>query len=806
MKRKKQQNPDSSYTINQSGKQLLPEHRIISNKKILLPFLGLVSLVFFFLCNYLFQILLQLPRISHKSEIPFDPGIGNAFVFQANYWIFYVVLAAVVLFFDVRVLYLVRSNFKDFNVNQKGSERFATLKEIQEQYKEIPEKDLEYSGKPGALICRYQDKIYIDDSPVNNLIVGMTRSGKGETYVFPSIDIYSRAEQKSSMIIVDPKLELVKSSYETLKKRGYEIHILNLINPRDSMGFNPLQLVIDAYKRKEYAEAELLCSSFCFSIFNPDAGDGDSQFWSNNSTALLTALILAHVEDCLAADRKANEAGKKKFLEKQQAFRAMSREEQAQIRQNWSPAMEKEYALPEQVFVPSQDNEKKINMYSIINTFLVLANQKVNENQTKLDLYFNDRDDMDRAKLKYSAIGIAGDRTKGSIFSNTFSKLTVFTYENIAKMTAESSVNLEDIGFGEKPIAVFLSIPDYDRSNHFIASVFIRQLYFILAKKATESVSGKCTREVIFLLDEFGNIPAIESMSNIITVCLGRNIRFNLIIQAYSQIEKLYGKDSQTIIGNCGNKIYIKTDDSDTSKEFSKKLGSRTSINVNRSGKSLSMDKTITEMYEDRDLLRDTELMRLRQSECVVMRSMKQTDLRGKIITPYPIFNTGETAFKYRYEYLTDTFPNPDTIDFEQLKKDNNLENTDGIDLEKRVFDPKPRLKELEEERAERENKKQETEQAASSAPASKSEPEEPEDSFDDTPLVDLPGFQLLCGVCQQNGIEEDLSSMTIKGLAQLVKKKVKDYTISADCYCFLLDAIKKEKQKLEQGLEGSED
>ena len=97
--------------------------------------MGLVSLVFFFLCNYLFQILLQLPRISHKSEIPFDPGIGNAFVFQANYWIFYVVLAAVVLFFDVRVLYLVRSNFKDFNVNQKGSERFATLKEIQEQYK-----------------------------------------------------------------------------------------------------------------------------------------------------------------------------------------------------------------------------------------------------------------------------------------------------------------------------------------------------------------------------------------------------------------------------------------------------------------------------------------------------------------------------------------------------------------------------------------------------------------------------------------------------------------------------------------------
>ena len=75
-------------------------------------------------------------------------------------------------------------------------------------------------------------------------------------------------------------------------------------------------------------------------------------------------------------------------------------------------------------------------------------------------------------------------------------------------------------------------------------------------------------------------------------------------------------------------------------------------------------------------------------------------------------------------------------IDFKQLKKDNNLENIDGIDLEKRVFDPEPRLKELKKERAERENKKQEEEQAASSAPASKPEPEEPEDSFDDTPLA----------------------------------------------------------------------
>lgn len=771
---------NSSAAINQSNEQLLPEHRILSSRKVVFPLLAAADLLFFFLCNYLFQMLVQLPKLSVSG---LEPSLIRAFWITPKYWLFYLALLVLIAVFDGVILYRIRVNLKDFNVNQKGSERWATLPEIQQQYREIPEKDKPYPGKPGVPICRYQDKIYIDDSPVNNLIIGMTRSGKGETYVFPTIDIYSRAQEQASMVIVDPKLELAKSSKKTLEERGYEVHILNLTDPSQSMGFNPLQLVIDAYKRGEYAEAELLCSSFCFSIFNPDEGDGDSQFWANNSTALLTALILAHVDDCLRADQELAE----EFEQKKKAFLELDAETQQQVREHPEQSQGM-YVLPEQTYVPTHENEAKIHMYSIIHTFSVLANYKLNDTTTALDCYFNLREDLDRAKLKYAAIGIAGDKTKGSIFSNTFSKLNVFTYENIAKMTAKNSFDLKDIGFGDKPIAVFLSIPDYDRSNHFIASVFIRQLYFILAKTATKNQSGRCDREVVFLLDEFGNIPAIESMANIITVCLGRNIRFNLIIQAYSQLEQLYGEDSKTIIGNCGNKIYIKTDDLDTAKEFSETLGNRTAINVNRSGKVLSMDKTMTELYEERPLLTPNELMRLRQSECVVKRAMKQRDRNGDLITAYPIFNTGKTAFKYRYDYLTDTFPNPDSIDFASL----GVETTKNVKLS--VFDTKRYLEEtlpqkLREERARKEKAARQAQEPNPSAPP-------PDEDSSDPLLTELPGFSTIQAAFAQNGFTENLTEMTLGELMERAKEQVQNYAINDDQYFFLTNLLKKEKKQ----------
>ncbi|EOO71369.1 hypothetical protein IIC_04431 [Bacillus cereus VD021] len=147
-------------------------------------------------------------------------------------------------------------------------------------------------------------------------------------------------------------------------------------------------------------------------------------------------------------------------------------------------------------------------------------------------------------------------------------------------------------------------------------------------------------------------MPSIEGMANIITVCLGRNIRFNLIIQAYSQLKNKYGEDADTIDGNCGNTIYILTNDQETAEKVSKKLGNQTINLPSRSGKGLSTDKNKTEGLDQRPLLTANELTNFKEGESVVIRVIKRQDNNRKRIRPRPIYNTEETALKYRWEYL----------------------------------------------------------------------------------------------------------------------------------------------------------
>jgi type IV secretion system protein VirD4 len=224
------------------------------------------------------------------------------------------------------------------------------------------------------------------------------------------------------------------------------------------------------------------------------------------------------------------------------------------------------------------------------------------------------------------------------------------------------TIILDRFEYFTKPTALFMITPDYDSSLHVIASLYIKQLYTELARTASNTKGGKCIREVIFILDEFGNMPAIEDMGSIITVCLGRNIRFNLVIQAYSQLELKYDKDWKTIDGNCANTMYILTTSNDTAEEISKKLGEKTIPSHSRSGGTLSLKKNKTEGTDGRRLLTHTELMQLEEGEMVVIRGIKRQDKDRKKIRAFPIYNEGKTRMKYRYEYLADDFDNSKSI------------------------------------------------------------------------------------------------------------------------------------------------
>ena len=599
--------------------------RFLSNTRVIIAISIFIFLVFMIVINFATTLAVQgydylLFGLKHKSIL--NKWIWpNPLIFNFKFiWVyaFGSILSGV---FSLRLGLRMKVNLTPLSDNEvKGSRHWTPTENLIEEYRSVPETKKEYEGKGGFPISRYKDHIFIDDSPVNNLIIGTTRSGKGELFVVPAIDVYSRAKQmrdKASLIIADPKGELAGASKEELVKRGYNVLVFDLLHFA-GLSYNPLQLVKEAYLKGDKAEAQLLANTLSNIMFNdPTAKD---KTWNNWSMALTNALILAVTIDCCAAAERCTDKKEKEV---------------------WYD---------------------KVNMYSVTRLLVDLGepdSEDEEQQKSQLDYFFAGRELNDIARIQYASVAAATGKTKGNIYANTLAVLIKFTMDNIAKMTSKNNINLVDVGFNkEKPTAVFMVMPDYDTSNHFLITMFISQLYYILSKTSSLSDGGKCFREVVFLLDEFGNITPIPDMSHIVTVCLGRNIRFDLIVQAYSQIYKLYGlEDGKTIIGNCGNQIYLLTIELDTAEKYSKLIGNKTIMVSSRSGDSnLSLDKNITEHVDTQPLLNPNELMEFMPGENVVVRVTKREDLKHNKIRPNPIFNHNETIMKYRYEYLADVF------------------------------------------------------------------------------------------------------------------------------------------------------
>lgn len=538
----------------------------------------------------------------------------NLVHFQKDLVGYYVGFYLLVLIGIVKFIYNLKMNYSTLDHGQHGTGDFESVKNLKKQYKIIPASKEEYKGDGGVIIAGLQEKyrpyrLLIDDSPVHTMVIGITRSGKGEMFVFPMVDVLSRAKNKPSLVINDPKGELAGASYETLVKRGYEVHVFNLIQQHMGMGFNPLQLVIDAWKSGNTSLAQQYANSVAYSLYHdPNAKD---PFWSNSAKSLVTAIILALTEDAIATGK-----------------------------------------------------EEKVNMYSVANFLSVKGSDNDEETgDNALDMFFKARDENNPARMMYATSNFAAGNTRASIFSTAMDKLQIFTLEPNAKLTSYNSMNLTDIGFGEKPVAVFLVTPDFDKSNHVLASIFVSQLYRVNAEKATMSPSGKMKRQVHFMLDEFGNMPTIEGMAGMVTVGAGRGFRFHLIVQAYSQIKSQYGEESDTIIGNCSNQIYILTKDKTTAEQYSALIGNKTITDVSRSGKLFSMDKSHNESVKERPLMMADELMNnMKEGESVVVRANKRQDKKRRKIVPKPIYNHGITAQKFRWQYLADDFDNSNSV------------------------------------------------------------------------------------------------------------------------------------------------
>lgn len=440
--------------------------------------------------------------------------------------------------------------------------------------------DIGKNIKSGGLPVTYLDgNYYYADDFDHSLIIGSTGSGKSLCEIFPLI--FNLGYAGESMIINDTKGELYSLTANFLKEHGYDIKIINLRDAYSSDKWNPLHLPYKYYKRKKIDEAGDLIENLSRSLTkNLSSKD---MYWEKSTNAVLSALCYALMEDA--------------------------------------------------------KTEKEVHLFSIYN-LLVEHGSKYIGRENSLDKYFQQKPQGSLAKLSYATGSFAKGDTRATLFSVLATVIKMFSDTGIANLTSFTNFELEEIG--KKKTAVFLIIPDEKESRHELASLFIDQCYQALINEAQSYEDGKLPIRTNFILDEFGNMPPIPSISNKITVSRSRNVRFTIVIQNFKQLEEKYKESAETIKSNCTNWIYLLTSDNKTAKEISERLGKYT-ISSSRTSTSTRMQQIDFNISNDkslmgRELLTAEELMRLKFGESIFIKTrMHPIKATIRPIMDYPI-------------------------------------------------------------------------------------------------------------------------------------------------------------------------
>lgn len=486
-----------------------------------------------------------------------------------------VLIAAVISLFTVWKLSILY-NIKHGNKNIKGKSRFARSKEIDNVLYSYDEKNPSSAEKSGIPLYRKNGRIFVDASTIHSLIIGTTRSGKDQSVIMPMIRHIAASKAKHSLVINDPKGETLENLYGTLIDNGYEICILNLEQTSKSSLWNPLQIIINEYvryrKSKDPNDDLSRCMKLCeelASVFTHN--DKSDPIWPESARSLLVAMILYLIE--------------------------------------------KGY---------DSSNLGSVSLYSVYQLFIefgTIDEIRGNNRYNALDELFQKLPVGNPAKSAYATSNFAKGEMRSSVFATLASNMRIFGSDvGVAKLTSGNEINFLDLVNPEKPMAIFMIVPDYEKTRYPIASAFVNQAYSTLAEFASESASKSLPQRVHFILNEFGNMVYIPDMDTKITVAAGRNMLFDLVVQDLNQLDSLYMKEAKTIRGNCGNLVYINSIDDDTNKYFSSLLGDKTIEYRTYSGSLHSWLDHQSGMVDARPLIDHAELSILPEGTTVTKR------------------------------------------------------------------------------------------------------------------------------------------------------------------------------------------
>ncbi len=448
-------------------------------------------------------------------------------------------------------VYLRSKNAKKYRHGMEyGSARWGTAKDIE------PFMAPKFADN---IILTKTERLMMSNRPAdpknarnkNVLVVGGSGSGKTRFWLKPNL-----LQCHSSYVVTDPKGTIVLECGQAMLKNGYKVKVLNTINFKKSMHYNPFSYV--------HSEKDILKLVTTLMTNTKGEGSGGDPFWEKSERLLLTALIAyLHYE---------------------------------------APVEEQNFAT----------------LLEMLNTMQVLEDDE--EYQNPVDLLFEElakKKPNSFARRQYKLYKLAAGKTAKSILISCGARLAPFDIQELRDLTMYDELQLDTLG--DKKTALFLIMSDTDSTFNFLISMVYTQLFNLLCDKADDVYGGKLPIHVRCLIDECANIGQIPNLEKLVATIRSREISACLVLQARSQLKAIYKDNADTIVGNMDSQIFLGGSEPTTLKDLSEILGKETIDAFNTSdtrGNSPSYGTTFQKMGHE--LLSRDELAVLDGSKCIL--------------------------------------------------------------------------------------------------------------------------------------------------------------------------------------------
>ena len=492
-----------------------------------------------------------------------------------------IILLVIMVIFIIGFMYIepILMKHKVKNDNEYGSARFSTDREIKKNFKKESIYHIKEAGFPVSF-SKNLKCIYFDRETPHYVYLGSTGSGKSVTAVIPTCTFIAKAKKKRSVFITDPKGEIYQATSQMFQNQGYKILTIDFRNPEKSNKINILKPIIKEYK--DYIEYERLS--------NESKLEEDKLKYNNKSMSSLaeTNRLISSLATMVMQDK----------VEQKDPF--------------WNESaknlLEGLIGFFLEEFKAGNISEEKITMTSIRK----FQNSSMEEsNFKKFKDYINTKSYGSKSKDALVSILSASENTYKSITAVFGQKMNIFDDINVANVTSTSDFDFNILG--SKPVALYVIVPDEDKTYFTLVTIIVGLLYRDLVKLANTTEKKKLPYEIDFILDEFANCPPLADIEAIVSVARSRGMHFHFFIQSFSQLDNVYGKEvAQIILDNCGL-VYLKTNTQETAEAISKRLGKKT-IESNSMRQSVSLmnyngDKTTNLI--GRDLMTPEEVKQL---------------------------------------------------------------------------------------------------------------------------------------------------------------------------------------------------